>query len=175
MSTPVSIGVSSCLLGERVRYDGGLKRNSYICDELNRIFRLIPVCPEVGCGLPVPREAMRLEGDPADPRLMTINGRIDLTARMQAFCEAKVEGLGPERLCGFIFKRNSPSCGMWLVGVYNDDVPIGSGSGLFAAAVARRFPLLPVEEEGRLDDPLIREGFIERVLGYSRRKDSQVG
>lgn len=168
--SPIAIGVSSCLLGELVRYDGGHKRNSYINDTLNRFFRLVPVCPEVGCGLPAPREAMRLEGDPAEPRLMTINGRIDLTARMQAFCEAKVRELEREDLCGFIFKRNSPSCGMWLVGVYDNEVPAGSGSGLFAAAVLRRFPLLPVEEEGRLDDPVIREEFIERVRRYHRRK-----
>lgn len=167
----ITIGVSSCLLGERVRYDGGHTHDHYITDTLGRYFRFLSICPEVGCGLPIPREAMRLEGDPASPRLMTGKSRIDLTAQMQAFCTAKVKELEGEGLCGFIFKKNSPSSGLFRVKVYNNGVAAKSGSGLFAAAVARHFPLLPMEEEGRLNDPNLRENFIERVFSYRRWKD----
>jgi len=171
MTASITIGVSSCLLGEHVRYDGGHKHDRYITDTLGRWFRFLPVCPEVGCGLPIPREAMRLEGDPANPRLMTGRSRIDLTERMLAFCTAKVKDLEGEDLCGFIFKKDSPSSGLFRVKVYNNGAAAKSGSGLFAAAVARHFPLLPLEEEGRLNDPCLRENFIERVFSYRRWKD----
>lgn len=167
----IKIGVSSCLLGERTRYDGGHKHNCYITDTLSRYFSFLPVCPEVGCGLPVPREAMRLEGAPSAPRLVTAGTRIDLTDRMLAFCAATVEALENEDLCGFILKEGSPSCGLFRVKVYNTGAEVNSGSGLFAAAVARHFPPLPLEEERRLDDPAIRENFIERVFSYRRWKD----
>lgn len=171
MTEALKIGVSSCLLGERVRYDGGHKHNDYITDILGTYFTFVPVCPEVGCGLPVPREAMRLEGDPAAPRLLTRQSHIDLTAQMQAFCAAKVKELEKEDLCGFIFKKDSPSSGLFRVKVYNNGMAAKSGRGLFAAAVAQHFPLLPREEEGRLDDPLLRKNFIERVFSYRREKD----
>jgi len=168
---PVTIGVSSCLLGEPVRYDGGHKHDRYITDILGRYFRFLPVCPEVGCGLPVPREAMRLEGDPANPRLVTHGSRRDLTDLMQAYSTKMLSELEAADLCGFIFKKGSPSSGLFRVKVYNAGIPAKSGSGIFAAAVARHFPLLPLEEEGRLNDPIIRENFIERVFCYRRWKD----
>lgn len=171
MKTPITIGVSSCLLGEQVRYDGDQKLDRCISDTLGKIFRFVTVCPEVGCGLPTPREAMRLEGDPDNPRLMTIVSRADRTGQMLAFCRNKVGELENEDLCGFIFKKNSPSCEPFQVNVYDNGIPSGSAKGLFAAAVASRFPLLPLEEEGRLNDPSIREEFIERVFDYRRRKD----
>ncbi len=171
MTDSIKIGVSSCLLGEHVRYDGGHKHDRYITDTLGHYFSFVPVCPEVGCGLPIPREAMRLEGDPANPRLMTGRSRIDLTEQMLAFCTAKVQELEGEDLCGFIFKKDSPSSGLFRVKVYNNGAAAKSGSGLFAAAVARNFPLLPMEEEGRLNDPFLRENFIERVFSYRRWKD----
>lgn len=171
MDNSIKIGVSSCLLGESVRYDGGHKHDPSITDTLGRLFSLVPVCPEVGCGLPVPREAMRLEGDPAAPRLLTHQSRVDLTAPMQTFCSAKVLELAEEDLCGFIFKKNSPSCGLYRVKVDNNGVVAECGRGLFAAAVAQHFPLLPLEEEGQLDDPSRRENFIERVCSYRRGKD----
>ena len=171
MSATIKIGVSSCLLGERVRYDGGHKHNDYITDILGGYFSFVPVCPEVGCGLPIPREAMRLEGDPEAPRLLTRQSRIDLTAQMQAFCEAKVLELKKEDLCGFIFKKDSPSSGLFRVKVYNNGMAVKNGRGLFAAAVAKNFPLLPMEEEGRLNDAPLRENFIERVFSYRRWKD----
>ncbi|MBE0504462.1 MAG: DUF523 and DUF1722 domain-containing protein [Desulfuromonadales bacterium] len=171
MSDTIKIGVSSCLLGERVRYDGGHKHNDYITGILGDYFSFVPVCPEVGCGLPIPREAMRLEGDPAAPRLLTRQSRIDLTAQMQAFCAAKVKELEGEDLCGFIFKKDSPSSGLFRVKVYNNGMAVKNGRGLFAAAVANNFPLLPMEEEGRLNDAPLRENFIERVFSYRRWKD----
>lgn len=171
MTAPIKIGVSSCLLGAQVRYDGGHKHDHYITDTLGRYFIFIPVCPEVGCGLPIPREAMRLEGDPANPRLMTNKTRIDLTDQMLDYCSSKVVELEAEDLCGFIFKKNSPSSGLFRVKIYNKGVAVKSGSGLFAAAVAGHFPLLPLEEEGRLNDPWIRENFIERLFCYRRWKD----
>ncbi len=172
MTTPITIGVSACLLGEHVRYDGGHKRDRYISDTLGRFFNFLPVCPEVGCGMSTPREAMRLEGDPANPRLMTRQSRIDKTGQMLGYCAARIRELAGEDLCGFIFKKDSPSSGLFRVKVYGPDgVPSKTGSGMFAAAVARNFPLLPMEEEGRLIDPAIRENFIERVFSYRRWKD----
>ena len=168
--TPIKLGVSSCLLGEHVRYDGGHKLDRYITDVLGRYFSFVPVCPEVGCGMPTPREAMRLEGDPASPRLVTGRTHVDKTEQMLAFCRTRVRELEAEDLCGFIFKKGSPSSGLYRVKVYADGMPARSGSGLFAAAVARHFPLLPVEEEGRLNDPDVRENFIERVFSYRRWK-----
>ncbi len=165
-----TIGVSSCLLGEQVRYDGGHKHDRYITDNLGRWFNLLPVCPEVGCGLPVPRDSMRLEGDPAAPRLVTRNSRMDRTDRMQAFCHAKVVELESEELCGFIFKKDSPSSGLFRVKIYHDGIATKNSTGLFAAAMARHFPLLPMEEEGRLNDPDLRENFIERLFCYRRWK-----
>jgi uncharacterized protein YbbK (DUF523 family) len=164
MEKRLKIGVSSCLLGEKVRYDGGDRYDRYITGTLGRLFDFVPVCPEVGCGLPVPRAAMRLEGDPLHPRLVTIMDRVDLTERMLAWCRKTVVELEREELCGFIFKKGSPSCEPFRVEVYNEGLPAGSGRGLFAAAVAGHFPHLPVEEEERLSDRQIRENFIERVI-----------
>ena len=171
MTSPIVIGVSACLLGEKVRYDGGHKHDSYITDILGRFFSFVPVCPEVESGMPIPREAMRLEGTPESPRLITIRTRIDKTEQMLSFCRRKVVELEKEGLCGFIFKKNSPSSGLFRVKVHEDGNRTRSGSGLFAAEVVRHFPLLPVEEEGRLNDPVLRENFIERVFSYRRWKD----
>ena len=164
MESRIKIGVSACLLGKKVRYDGGHKLDRYITDTLGRFFTFVPVCPEVGCGLPVPRAAMRLEGAPLHPRLVTIRDGVDLTEQMLAWCRKTVVELEREELCGFIFKKGSPSCEPFRVEVYNHGMPAGSGRGLFAAAVAGHFPHLPVEEEGRLSDPEVRGNFIERVI-----------
>jgi len=165
----IRIGVSACLLGEHVRYDGGHKRDSWIVDTLGKHVTFVPVCPEVESGMPTPREAMRLEGDPASPRLMTRTSRVDKTDQMLSFCRRKVEELAGERLCGFIFKKDSPSSGLYRVKVYSPGGGMAKrGSGLFARAVVTRFPLLPVEEEGRLNDPVLRENFIERIFAFHR-------
>jgi uncharacterized protein YbgA (DUF1722 family)/uncharacterized protein YbbK (DUF523 family) len=176
MSSPVKIGVSACLLGEKVRYDGGHKHDRYITDTLGRFFTFVPVCPEVESGMTTPREAMRLEGDPAAPRLMTSRSRIDKTEQMLAFCRAKVPELQTANLCGFIFKKGSPSSGLFRVKVYDEKgVPTKSSRGLFARAIAGSFPLLPMEDEGRLLDPDLRENFLERVFSYHRWKEFLVG
>jgi uncharacterized protein YbgA (DUF1722 family)/uncharacterized protein YbbK (DUF523 family) len=170
-TTAIRVGVSSCLLGEKVRYDGAHKQDCFITGTLGKYFIFVPVCPEVGCGMSTPREAMRLEGDPANPRLVSRQTRIDKTGQMLAYCATRVRELEAEDLCGFIFKKDSPSSGLFRVKVYHNGVIAGRGSGLFAAAVARHFPLLPLEEDGRLNDPALRENFIERVFCYRRWKD----
>lgn len=175
MGNEINIGVSSCLLGEKVRYDGGHKHDRYITGILGQFFRFVPVCPEVGCGLPVPRESMRLEGDPAAPRLVTNRTRMDLTDRMMDYCRAKVRELEKEDLCGFIFKKDSPSSGLFRVKVYSTGMPSKSGRGLFADALVKHFPLLPVEEEGRLSDMNLQENFIERVFAFRAWKDFLLG
>lgn len=170
MTQPITIGVSACLLGERVRYDGGHKHDRYITDTLGAYFTFVPVCPEVGCGLPVPREAMRLEGDPLSPRLMTRQTRIDRTEQMLAYCAGKVGELESKELCGFIFKERSPSCGLTAVPLHGSGTSEMFTTGMFANEVARRFPSMPLEEAERLDNPIIRKSFIERVFVYRGMK-----
>lgn len=176
MSDTIRVGVSSCLLGNPVRYDGGHKRDSYVVDTLGRYFDFVPVCPEVECGLGVPREAMRLVGDPEAPRLVTIKTGVDLTERMNAWARERVAELDEQRLCGFIFKAKSPSSGMTRIKVYNDKgAPAERGVGLFARAFMDRFPLIPVEDEGRLHDDKLRENFIERIFAMQRFRDAVAG
>ncbi len=172
MREKIRVGVSSCLLGNPVRYDGGHKHDRYITDILGSYFDFLPLCPEVECGLPIPRETMRLTGDIENPKLVTTRTGIDHTEQMQRFCNNKIEELETEDLCGFIFKKDSPSSGLYRVKVYG---PSGqaqkSGRGLFAAAFVKGFPHIPVEEEGRLHDAPLRENFIERVFCYRRWKN----
>jgi uncharacterized protein YbbK (DUF523 family) len=170
----IRIGISACLLGENVRYDGGHRHDPYLTDTLGRYFAWVPVCPEVEYGLGVPREAMRLEGDPEAPRLVTIRTRVDQTEGMLAWAAGKLDALAGEELCGFIFKGESPSSGMAAVKVYNEaGIVRKKGVGIFAGAFMKRFPLLPAEEEGRLHRPVLRENFIERILVYRHRLDFQ--
>ncbi len=173
MDEQIKIGISTCLLGENVRYDGGHKHDRYITDTLGAYFTFIPVCPEVECGLPVPREAMRLVGKPDSPRLMTIRSKADLTEKMLSWARKRLKGLEAEGLCGFIFKSGSPSSGMERVKVYDENgMPAKTGQGLFARAFMDRFPRIPVEEDGRLHDPGLRENFIERIFALKRWRDS---
>lgn len=168
----IPLGISTCLLGENVRYDGGHQRDRYLTHTLSQYFDWRPVCPEVEYGLRIPREAMRLVGSPESPRLMTIKSKTDHTAGMQAWAASRLEQLAQEDLCGFIFKSKSPSSGMAAVKVYTDSgMPSKRGVGIFAKAFMDRFPLLPVEEDGRLHDPGLRENFIERVFAYKRWRD----
>ncbi len=165
----IKLGVSSCLLGEKVRYDGGHKLDHFLTFTLGAYVDWVMVCPEVECGLPVPREAMHLVGDVEAPRLVTIRTGVDHTSRMRQWAKKKVTTLAAEDLCGFVFKSRSPSSGMRGVKIYSPEgVPISTGSGIFAKAFQDRFPLLPVEDEGRLHDPGLRENFIERVFVYKR-------
>lgn len=169
----IRIGVSACLLGEKVRYDGQHKRDSYLVDILSQWFEFVPVCPEFELGLGVPREPMRLEGNPDDPRLITIKTRTDLTQPMLAWCNRRIRELEREQLCGFIFKSKSPSSGMERVKVYpiGGGMAVKKGSGLFARAFMDHFPNLPVEEEGRLHDAALRENFIERIFTLKRWRE----
>jgi uncharacterized protein YbgA (DUF1722 family)/uncharacterized protein YbbK (DUF523 family) len=169
----IRMGVSMCLMGEAVRYDGQHKHDSYLTGTLSKWFEFVPVCPEFELGLGVPREAMRLEGDPEHPRLITNKTGRDLTEPMLAWCNKRVGEMEKENLCGFIFKSKSPSSGMERVKVYplGGGMPVNKGSGLFARAFMDRFPMLPVEEEGRLHDPGLRENFIERVFTLKRWRE----
>ncbi len=169
----IKLGISSCLLGNKVRYDGQHKYDSWLVEELGPYVEYVPVCPEVECGLPVPREAMRLVGNPDNPRLLTNKTGIDHTASMHSFCDKKIEQLKQENLCGFVFKSKSPSSGMERVKVYpeNGGVSQKNGIGIFAREFMNAFPLLPVEEEGRLHDPILRENFIERIFIVQRWND----
>lgn len=161
----IRLGISACLLGRPVRYDGGHNLDRLLVDELGRFVEYVPVCPEAEAGLGVPRETMRLVGDPEHPRLVTVHTGIDLTDLMAAWAERRVRELDAEDLCGFIFKKDSPSCGLMQVKVYAEDgVSIEKGVGMFARAFAEHFPTLPVEEEGRLNGPDIRADFMKRVF-----------
>jgi uncharacterized protein YbgA (DUF1722 family)/uncharacterized protein YbbK (DUF523 family) len=169
----IRMGISSCLLGHKVRYDGGHKQDRFLIDTLGNYMDYVPVCPEVECGLTIPREAMRLVGDPSAPRLITHNTKIDLTEQMNSWAEKRVQELEKEELCGFIFKSKSPSSGMERVKVYNSSgMAEKTGIGLFARRFMEHFPLVPVEEEGRLHDPLLRENFIERIFALRRWKEN---
>ena len=164
----IPVGVSSCLLGEEVRYDGGHKLDRYVTGMLGRWFEYVPFCPEALAGLGIPRPPIRLAGDPARPRAVRVgDDSIDVTAALEATARRIVPEV--ERLRGYIFKRASPSCGMERVKVYQ--APGKSprmGRGIFARAVMEAWPLLPCEEEGRLSDPSLRESFVERVFALDR-------
>lgn len=163
------VGISTCLLGESVRYDGQHKRDRFLVDTVSDYVQWVPVCPEVECGLPVPREAMQLRGDPQAPRLVTNKTERDLTEKMLEFSRRKVVELEEEDLCGFVFKSRSPSSGMERIKVYDQNgVPHPTGVGLFAAAVMEHFPRIPFEDDGRLHDPGLRENFFERLFCLHR-------
>lgn len=170
----IRLGISSCLLGENVRYDGGHKSDRFIRDGFGRYVEFVSVCPEVECGLSIPREAMRLVGDPENPRLLTRNTLVDHTGRMMKWAAKKLRELEKEDLRGFIFKSRSPSSGMTGVNVYDETgTRIRKGSGLFARAFMDRFPVLPVEDDSRLRDPDQRENFIERIFTYDRWRNME--
>ena len=159
------IGISACLLGEAVRYDGRDKRAPHLTDMLGRYFEYVPVCPEMECGLGVPREPMRLVGDTEAPRLEVISTGIDHTDRMLQWAHRRVRELETENLCGFVFKSKSPSCGLAGIEVYShQDVLSGIGTGLFAQEFIQHCPLLPVVESDDLHDPQLRDDFIQRAL-----------
>lgn len=171
-SPAIRLGISACLLGEKVRFDGGHKLDTYIRDTLGPYFDFVPVCPEVAIGLGVPRPTLRLVGDPAQPRAVGVRDPDrDVTAPLRQYGRRMVQELPP--LAGFLLKSKSPSCGMARVKVYQDQGPPRAGRGLFADALLTGRPLLPVEEEGRLGDPVLRENFIERVFAFHRWQQLQ--
>lgn len=165
----ISIGISACLLGEPVRYDGGQKLDHYLAHTLGQYVRWVPVCPEVESGLPVPREPMKLVGAPGNPRLLGRSTRTDFTPRMQGWMRGRLDALATENLAGFVFKSRSPSSGLRGVKVHAEDgTRARAGMGIFARAFTERFPLVPAEDDERLHDPCIRGNFIERVCTHAQ-------
>jgi len=168
----IKLGISTCLLGENVRYDGGHKLDRFLTDTLRQYVEYVPVCPEVECGLGVPRESMHLEGNPDSPRLVTIRTKQDMTDCMVQWAQKRVVQLEKKDLCGFIFKSDSPSSGMERIRVYNEKgIPVKKGVGIFARIFMDHFSLLPVEDEGRLHDPELRQNFIERIFTLKRWRE----
>jgi len=164
----IKVGISSCLLGQEVRFDGGHKHLRLATDSLSRYFEFVPECPEVGIGMGVPRKPIRLVGDVDHPRAVAVDDNaIEFTEQLTSYGEAKARE--HHDLCGYIFMKNSPSCGLFRVKVYQDNgYPSATpGRGLYAQAFTQAHPLLPVEESGRLCDPLLRENFITRVFAYA--------
>ncbi len=161
------IGISQCLLGDHVRYDGGHKRDALLADTLSEFVEWVPVCPEVEAGLGVPREPMRLEGTVSSPRLVTITTNVDHTAAMHRFSARRLRELERLNLSGYVFKARSPSCGIGKVPLANaQGIETPEGVRLFAQAFMTHFPLIPVEDEDRLHDPQILKNFLERVSDY---------
>jgi uncharacterized protein YbbK (DUF523 family) len=176
VSDPIRIGISSCLLGQEVRFDGGHKRDAFLTETFGRFVEWVPVCPEVEVGMGTPREPIRLvraeeaaAGGAVRVRLLGVKSGTDWTERMHRWSAGRLDTLSTLDLCGYVLKKDSPSCGMERVKVYaTPGMPDKSGVGLFAAALLERFPHLPVEEEGRLSDPRLRDNFVERVFAYRR-------
>ena len=166
---PIRLGVSSCLLGEAVRFDGGHKRDRFVSDLLGSFVEWVPVCPEIEVGMEVPRPALRLVGEGEALRLVEIRSGRDHTRSMQRWAERRVRELRGLELCGYVLKKDSPSCGMTRVKVYHEKGrPRRDGRGLYASILVEAFPNLPVEDEGRLNDPGLRENFVERIFAYRR-------
>jgi uncharacterized protein YbgA (DUF1722 family)/uncharacterized protein YbbK (DUF523 family) len=167
----IPVGISSCLLGNKVRYDGGHKRSKYCLNVLSECFDLTPFCPEVAIGLSTPREPIRLVGSADSPRVVGVkNPDLDVTDQLIAYANTVSEN--QKSLCGYILMKGSPSCGMERVKVYHENgMPNEAGSGAYAAQIMRNNPALPVEEDARLNDPVLRENFITRVFVYSSWQD----
>lgn len=166
---PIKVGISACLLGDKVRWDAGHKRDRYITDILGAYFRFVPVCPEVEVGMGVPRESVRLVGDVSSPCMVGNKTGEDWTDRMRDYIQKRLKQLERHEFSGYILKKDSPSCGMERVRVYQKSgIPLKQGRGFFGGALVDHFPHLPIEEEGRLNDPALRENFIVRVFAYSR-------
>src|SRR6056297_4210830 len=169
MEEKVRLGISSCLLGENVRWNGGHKLDHFLRDTRGQYVEYVSVCPEVEAGFGIPRETLRLEGDVENPRLVKTKSGTDQTEQMRSWAQKRVKELEKENLCGFVFKKDSPSSGLMRVKVYNEKgMPEKKGVGLFAREFTRHFPLIPVEEEGRLHDPRLRENFIEQIFSLRR-------
>jgi uncharacterized protein YbgA (DUF1722 family)/uncharacterized protein YbbK (DUF523 family) len=166
---PIRIGISACLLGRKVRFDGGHKHDRYLTDTLGQYFQWVPVCPEVEVGLSTPRPTMRLESAEGEIRMVMPKEGRDLTRDMRRWAKSRVAALEKEELIGYLLKKDSPSCGMQRVKVYHGKGPARrEGRGLYAEALLARLPNLPVEEEGRLHDPRLRENWVTRVFAYHR-------
>jgi len=169
---PIRLGVSSCLLGNAVRYDGGHRRDPLVIDLLGSLVEWVPVCPEVEAGMGTPRPALRLVGEGGEIRLQEVASGRDHTRAMQRYAARRVRALRGLDLCGYVLKKNSPSCAMARVKVYGEsNAPSDDGRGLFASRLMDTYPNLPVEDEGGLSDAKLRANFIERVFAYQRLCD----
>jgi uncharacterized protein YbgA (DUF1722 family)/uncharacterized protein YbbK (DUF523 family) len=174
----IRIGISSCLLGQKVRFDAGHKRDTFLTETLGPYVEWVPVCPEIEVGMGTPREPVHLvrdsaragaDGEPVPLRMIAPRSGTDWTDRMTSYSRARVAALAALDLSGYVLKRDSPSCGMERVKVHAPGaMPERSGTGLYASALLARMPTLPVEEEGRLSDPRLRENFVERIFAYRR-------
>lgn len=163
----IKVGISSCLLGESVRFDGGHKHLRLCTDSLSRFFEFVAECPEVGIGMGIPRKPIRLVGNVEAPQAVAVHDySLNYTEKLTAFGQQKANEHSD--LCGYIFMKNSPSCGLFRVKVYQENgYPAAeTGRGLYADALKKAHPLMPMEESGRLNDPLLRENFITRVFAY---------
>jgi uncharacterized protein YbgA (DUF1722 family)/uncharacterized protein YbbK (DUF523 family) len=165
---PIRIGVSSCLLGAKVRFNGGHKKDDFLVNTFGEWVQWVAVCPEVEVGMGTPRESVRLVRESGDLRMVAPKSGKDWSEAMRAYSAQRVEKLAAAEFSGYVLKKDSPSCGMERVKVYGEGMPTKSGRGLFAEALLARFPNLPVEEEGRLCDPRLRDNFVERVFAYHR-------
>jgi uncharacterized protein YbgA (DUF1722 family)/uncharacterized protein YbbK (DUF523 family) len=171
-TAPIRIGISTCLLGEKVRYDGGHKRDRFLTDTLGPYVEWVPVCPEVEMGMGIPREPIRLVRRDDGVRLVGSKTGTDHTRAMHEFARRRAAQLAKLGLCGYVLKKDSPSCGMERVALHHaDGHATRNARGLFAEELLRQMPNLPAEEEGRLNDPRLRENWIERVFAYRRLKD----
>jgi uncharacterized protein YbgA (DUF1722 family)/uncharacterized protein YbbK (DUF523 family) len=163
------LGISACLLGQKVRYDSGHKKDPFLTDTFGLQVEWVPVCPELEVGMGVPREPVRLVGNASDFRMIAERSGKDWTSAMRRFAAERTRELEALELSGYVFKKDSPSCGMERVRLYNRaGIPNRAGRGLFASVLMNELPLLPVEEEGRLNDPTLRENFVERIFAYHR-------
>lgn len=164
----IPIGISSCLLGQRVRYDGGHKSHSYITRTLGEYFDFRPFCPELEIGLGVPRKPIRLSRAGSDTvRCIAVdNPAQDFTETLRNCADQ--QQAWQHSLCGYILKKDSPSCGMERVKIWDDVMPVREGVGVYADQLMKNFPYLPVEEEGRLGDAILRENFVQRVFAMHR-------
>lgn len=167
----ISIGISSCLLGEEVRFDAGHKQNRYITDTLSRYFEFVPFCPEVAAGLGIPRPPIRLLQTDSGVRVRGVNdSQADYTDVLLEYSMQVVPHIAS--FSGYLFKSKSPSCGLYRVKIYSEQgKPLSQGRGVFAEHICAAYPGLPVEEEGRLMDPVLRENFIEQVFVYHRWRE----
>lgn len=160
--------VSACLTGENVRYDGKSKPNKYICDNLARAFELVPVCPEFEAHLGLPREAIRLCGNPAAPEVRGVLSNLDRTALLRDWLTRRMPELAALEPAGFVLKSNSPSCGLYPVKVLNNDTP---GAGLFAACVTEAFPELAIASDTQLQNRFGRQKFLDKLLLMTRFRE----
>ena len=167
----IRIGVSACLIGEKVRYDGDHRRNSYVADILAEHFELVPVCPEFELGMGVPRETVDLKGSVASPNMIGTHTRKDWTESMNQWAQQRIDELAPLGLCGFVMKKGSPSCGVINVPVIQDNrEAVLIGQGLFARAFMKANSGVPVEDELRLEDILVQEEFLMKVYALHRAR-----